>query len=602
MEAKDFVLLMSMPILLIGLVTYTNNSITGLAVNEQKEESNAIGTYSVMPSFREKMDYDIKEYSKIKNQLSQIAAECKNTGDIEQCLTAKSSELKWGCNELNDEAYGILDDFVDKLNECMHLTEDGVVCMFSLDNRNILTMPNTFDITLTNENQRIMVEVKRGANAFKDYTRIGNLAYSDDYNTKDTSSKNTDRIRYIINFQGRTPVVDKAFAYSNGVPIQLSKFFLFYKAGGRLRFIEEGQEGNFRTGFPANKIIDVPRAKGFRFCAKSPSGSKAYAYDNADSALKLRDIVYKFAVTYPIPTTPPPIKILKAEDKLKAEKSIVVRWGKAKWEDGTDVNDIGHYNIYCSKASMKDKNTKEIKLESKPALAVKSNADYDEWVVEINKCGKDSIEDDTEYYFAVTAVSKSRKESKAVIQSSAKSVDDLAPGTQQIVLINSDGKKEKKLSSACIGLPKTSASGTPGNIWVGFFAPDKNEDGATSVSSEEQFTYHLFFSRQSPLTNNLDDCSDPKKCVKLSFVPKEDTSAIQELDERRFNKDREIGQQNQLFEEGSDYCFTVAAKDKKNNIIKNLPYNFEKPMQWIDLENKQVIKGVFNEQNEVIYP
>ena len=302
METKDLVLLMVIPIILIGLVVYTdkNPTITGAqtAQIQQKAQDNILGTYSIMPSFRAQVDYNLnKEYRTISEKLSQMVDDCKNAQDIEKCFKDYSND--WNCIELRDEAVDILYDFVDKFNECLNLEEDGVVCRFSLDERSILNLPNTFDIILQSDNQRTRVNVKRGTQVFYDYINLGDLLYTDNYYTKDTASNNADSIKFIINFEGKKPVINQAVAESNAIPVQLSRYFLIYKVNNEFKFIEATQEGIFRTGLPANKIIDLPRIKGFRFCAKSPSGRQFYAYDKSDNTVKLRDVVYKFAVTYP---------------------------------------------------------------------------------------------------------------------------------------------------------------------------------------------------------------------------------------------------------------------------------------------------------------
>ena len=58
MESKDLVLLLMIPLLLVGLIVYTNNApqITGMATSQQ-EENNVIGYYSVMPSFNAAINY-----------------------------------------------------------------------------------------------------------------------------------------------------------------------------------------------------------------------------------------------------------------------------------------------------------------------------------------------------------------------------------------------------------------------------------------------------------------------------------------------------------------------------------------------------------------
>ena len=143
METKDLVLLMLMPIILISIVFYIVKSptITGAVTQGQKEESNKIGTYSIMPSFKANINYNLQDdYKKVKKQLNNIIDICEDKEDIEQCFNDYSNQFNWNCLELKDEASAILYDFVDKFNECLNLKEDGVVCRFSLDEREIKVM------------------------------------------------------------------------------------------------------------------------------------------------------------------------------------------------------------------------------------------------------------------------------------------------------------------------------------------------------------------------------------------------------------------------------------------------------------------------------
>lgn len=299
MEIKDFVLLMMMPLILISLVFYVVKSpaITGAAVSEQKEESNILGTYSIMPSFKAKIDYNLKEYADIKEKLNGIIDYCKNAEDIGQCFREKSEENKWNCVELRDEAIDILHDFVGKFNECLNLEEDGAVCRFSLDERSILNLPNTFDIILTNENQRTRVEVKRGTQIFTEYVNMENLVYTD-YDSRDKLNENLNPVKFIIDYENKKPIVKDAFGIDdNSNRIPLSKTILLYKKNNYVKFVE-APGTSFEAPVPANKIIDLPRTKGFKFCAKSPSNKQFYAYDKSDDKVKLRDVVYRFAVTY----------------------------------------------------------------------------------------------------------------------------------------------------------------------------------------------------------------------------------------------------------------------------------------------------------------
>lgn len=597
-----------MPIILVGLIIYVDYYpiITG-AVTAKPEENNIIGAYSISPSFKINADYNLQGYNAIKEKLDNVIDYCKNSEDMGQCFKDESKKRKWDCNELKDEAIDILHDFAEKFKECVNLEEDGVVCRFNFDDREIINRPiKIFDILLKNEASKIKAELREGANTLASaYIDSGNLVYTD-FDNKNTASKNLNSVRIMMDYSLKKPVIKDIFGIDDkSSRIPLSKTLLLYKKNNIVKFVEY-PGSSFEAPIPANKVIDLPRITGFKFCVKNDNDKQVYAYDADDKTVKLRDIVYKFAVKFPNAVVPPPVKSLKAEDKLKAEKSIVLKWNKAKWDDGTDISDFDHYNIYCSKNQLQDDSTKEINLDNiKPTMAVKSstNKNYDMWAADINKCEKDEIQDGFDYYFTVTSVTTAKKESKPLIIATAKSLDDLAPGIQKIVLINSDGLNERKLSSACVVLPKTSVSGVPGNIWAGFFAPEKNEDEITDIPQDEKLDYYLHFFKQGTLAAKLDDCKS-LECVKLGYAPKDNPRGIQqELDLRTFNKFREIEKTGNFFEEGQNYCFTIIAKDKNNNIIKNLniPYKFDKPQQWIDLENQPVAKGFLNEKGEIGY-
>ncbi|MEK6984464.1 MAG: hypothetical protein AABX33_07865 [Nanoarchaeota archaeon] len=606
METKDLFLLMLIPIILISIVVYTDkNMIATGAVVAQNYNNNMLGTYSISPSFKINVDYDFLEYAVISKELNKAVSNCKDYPDIGQCLKEQAFKNNWNCPEpqqdSNEEAILILYDFVNKFNECLN-QQDKTVCRFSLDEREVYN--RIYGIRLTGEDGEIKAELISGQTITGTvYINQESLSFISDYNTKDATDKSADAVNIAIKYTARKPNINEVSAEPSDKTssVKLSKIFLLYKTKGKAKFIDESQEGSFRAPLPANNILDLPRIKGFRFCAKSQK--QFYAYDKFDIQVKLRPIVYKFAVSYPNPLTPPPIMILTAEDKQKAQNSVVLKWGKAKWEDGSEVLDIEHYNIYCSpKQFEQDKTTKEVNLESlKPTLAISSKVNYENWAAEINKCGTENIQDDVSYYFAVTAVSKAKKEGKAVKQSVAISKDDLAPGIQKISLLNSDAAKEERLSSSCIALP-LEKEGIPGNIIVGFYPPEKNEDDMTNAKINEPLTYYLHFSKNTQITGNLNECANSKKCEQLTFASRDDIKNSMEIIKRTFHKFRDIEDApSDKFAEGQTYCFTIVAKDKKGNVIKSLPNKFVKPPQWDDLEKNPVSIGYFDDKGDIKY-
>ncbi len=352
METKDFVLLMLIPVMLISLVVYTDKSplITG-AVTAQEEKSNLIGNYSIMPSFKARIDYDLSsEYKKVKERLDGIIDECKSRQDIEDCLKGRADEFSWNCFD-SDNAVDVFYEFVDRLNECIHIKEDKVVCRFALDKKDINQIKN-LQIKLTNENKKVMaVLVKDKITLEREYINLENLLYTG-YDNKDGIGKSANRVEIIISYQDKKPVVEQAYAIDGPNKIGLSRTFLFYKTKNNVKFIDELEENLFRF----EKIIELPKIKGFKFCAKT--GKQIYAYDKSDDTVKAREIVYRLAATYPKQSAPPkPVDGLKVFDAIKAENSAILVWDKS-----SDSN-IKSYSIYHSTKDFADVKMGDIKKD-----------------------------------------------------------------------------------------------------------------------------------------------------------------------------------------------------------------------------------------------
>lgn len=359
METKDLALLMLMPMILISLVVYVDKipSITGLATSQQ-EESSIIGTYSVMPSFKAKIDYNLEDYKNIKEELDKIIDGCKNNPDIEKCL--KEAKPEWNCMKPKDEASAILSSFADQYKECMSLKEDGVVCKFTLEENkdiNKIIEQRYFEIILSNGYGGVKAELKepRGTNLILARENIDteNLFYTG-YNNRDEKGTEADSAVLKIIYAGGNPFVEAAYATTSQPPnIPMSKLLLFYKTKDEVKFIDSAEEGSFR----ASKIITLPRTKGANFCAKSIGSRQIYAYDDSDKTVKPRDIIYRFAVTFPI-SIPKSIENLEVIDAPKAENSVILKWDKPK------ESNIKSYSVYYSKKDFLSAKTDDIKKDS----------------------------------------------------------------------------------------------------------------------------------------------------------------------------------------------------------------------------------------------
>lgn len=585
MKLDSLITLFLIPFLLISIVLILDEDmqkITGYVAASTEE--NFVGSYSLNPSFKSYTDYNIGyEYEKVIEIIKNIVSYCTKQKDIEGCFKQKTDELGFKCEnpQENKAFYEFFYDFVYKYKKCLGLKEDKVVCSFQLiDDSEETSLAASYRMIISDDDGKTKFELK---------TNIGTLLASETIETEGPfyttfSSKDEKKTSHDIIIQLR--YTDKKIQITDIYLLDqfdiklahIEETMLLYKSNNQLKFIEELEKSSFRI--PDLNAIEVETTKGHKFCVKT--GKRIYAYDDLDKTSKLRDIVYQVAVTYPGPRNPPPLKELKAEDKLKAEKSIVLKWNKPKLSDGTDFLDFSHFNVYCSKNSFKD-SFGQIKLEGIP-VPVKSDTNYDLWNAEFKKCGSDLIEDDVDYYFAITVVSNSGKEGKALIEAKAKSIDDLAPGIVELNLLNSNDEKEIPVvvPSGCITLP--AAQDGTGFIKLNFNKPTLNEDGITEIKFNEEFDYYVHYGKTIPL-ENLDVCSDIKKC---KAVKQGIGFYISEI----FNKNSDINDaaSNNKFKEGEKYCFTVVAKDSKGNVIKELkaPYIFEQPEQWKEIASKPV--------------
>jgi len=348
METKDLVLLMGIPVLFISILIYTNNSqITG-AVTAKETENNVIGTYSIMPSFKAKIDYNLDEYLQIKNKLkTEIIDECKTRKDIEECTKIKTEAIGWNCAQGDD---AVLFDFLDKLKDCNNLAEDRVVCRFSMEeNEKINEMKNEriFEIKVTSwYNKRSKAELIENKNILKtEFVDLDGLYYTG-FNNRGETKERVDSIIIKILYKDGKPIVQEAYAVGKQPKIDLSKTFLMYKSFANVKFIDLSEQNNFLAPDPEKKlglaeIIDLPRVKGMKFCVKSESGKQFNIYDKTDNSIKQKDIVYKFAITF-TKSAPKPINDFEVLDAIKAENSVILTWSKG------NERDIKSYAIYYS--------------------------------------------------------------------------------------------------------------------------------------------------------------------------------------------------------------------------------------------------------------
>src|SRR3989344_3285434 len=350
MENSHFIELMIIPLLIIGALLYTDNfdnvSITGNAVKIEQNPNPVLGTYSINPSFKTSFNYDIKnKFSEIKSTMNSVIELCKDNPNTEACLNERISALGWECSQ-NDEE-NILHDFTDKIKDCI-LTDEKSVCKFNFDDKEGINDKNIireFEIKLISENARTKAQLfERGKLLATDYINVEELQYAD-YEGRETG-KAADTIELTLTYSIGKPSIKEFVATNSNSRIALSKIMLLYNSNG-IKFVQTDEENNFRG--PLNKEVSLPRYKGIKLCVDA--GKKVYAYDASDNSVKMRDLVYHFAITF---TTPPPGPLNGVRSVHMPSGEQVILWDKA---------DAASYSIYYSKFDFVDTKLSEIRSD-----------------------------------------------------------------------------------------------------------------------------------------------------------------------------------------------------------------------------------------------
>lgn len=528
MEAKDLVLLMLIPVILIGIVVYTQSApeITGFATAKQ-EQSKIYGTYSINPSFKVKLGYNFgDDYKRLKESLKKIIDDCGKRQDMEQCFKDKSALYGLSCPEpkqdSTEEITAVLDDFVNKFNECMRL-EDGNVCRFNFDERNLQN--KILNIKLTSEFSQVKAELTEGnALIAARYITQEDTNYLDNYDKKD-EVKSANEINILVRFVAKKPEIIAAFAapVDSSSKIDLSKS-LFYKADGEVKFIDIAIEDSFKAPLPANKIIKLPRTKGIVLCF------------NTGNQINSKPIVYKFAVTFPKPP-PKPIENLEAFDALKAENSAILTWDKS--------NEAKSYSVYYSENDFIGIKMNDIKKDG--SIGKKSTAnepievqDIDLANCNINFAGTpckyeilnnhleknrlyywasqnkmiyllDSIKDSVQYHYAATAADDEGNEIDN---------DNSIEGNTYILALN---KNYKKFSSKddlapdkIIELQQTPTT-EQNTIKLAWKKPEKNIDGSASADIT---AFNIYYRKQTLISPEFEPF-DQRLYAKLKITAQE---------------------------------------------------------------------------------
>ncbi|MBI2541383.1 hypothetical protein HYV80_01615 [Candidatus Woesearchaeota archaeon] len=377
MDKQDLVLLIAIPLMLIGILIYTEKydtlstsigqKITGFAASQEKQ-SNIIGSYFSNLSFRAKISYGLDDYGTIRESIGIISACTESGKHLTQCideLNAKDKAFTWqlGCDK---GAEKILYDFAEFLQNCIESDDNNCLCRKKMeikkeDIQDFLPPTNEYSFTLTKNPSLRSIEISLPNFEGISYNINTNglsgrfpQTYSIGYGKIDGALKfNLIFINEVLNTPAEKS--SETFGPTNQITIykkQLkdnSKAIEFVDQKDSMLIYPNGKIATDNDGKEINpKGLQDCQFKPkniYKFCVTQNS-YKVLAYDKIDGKVTERNPVIKFA-SY-VPDLPPaPLKNLEAFDRPKAEKSVLLKWDK------NNEKDTAKFRIYYADSSLK---------------------------------------------------------------------------------------------------------------------------------------------------------------------------------------------------------------------------------------------------------
>lgn len=360
------------------------NLITASVINLPSKKVGSFGTYTVKPNFKAEIDYDLNEYTLIRDKIDEFIGTC---GDDIECVIDEakkdntftwvvkynnkvSDKEKWKSCE--DEAEQVINDFVGFYQNCEGSFDDNCYCEFNLD------YDEDYEVEIKKPfKYEFRINKPEDKNYILTFSPKLNPWIPSQYQIKDSKF----RLTFYDQLSGKTYVL----SYTNKLYI--------YK-NDRLRFGKKWDEDTliFANG-DKKEISNLKQCMPNRdlvFCAIQKK--KGYfVNDEINDKIALKNIAYRLA--YTIPDNIPPAKTqgIEIENIPKSEDKVKINW------DLNKEKDVKQYNIYYSKDPFsiidKEKLFNPINLSSKTTEIILQKLG-----------GYDENEHMNKYYFTVIAV------------------------------------------------------------------------------------------------------------------------------------------------------------------------------------------------------
>lgn len=482
-----------------------------ISVKVDSKTQKQIGNYSIKPSFEHIIDYNLKDYDTIEQKSVEIASICEKEGDIKGCVERNITELNKFHKDLPTEnplewyigspkpIERFFYDFADRYESCLNSTDNGCRCDFKLDYKDP-AINGTYAITISKEGSNTKLELTQPADSNLIYS-IKNTAPSVINGNINGVIQQPEESLYSVSYSKDGVYKSASLTF----PMQTFDFTkgarLYKTIGNRIVFIGEDS-----TDYQNIRECSIPNI--YRFTVVNEN-NKFFVYDNTLQKSEFKPIEIRFAIN--IKDLPPPqVEGLTVQDEQKAEGAVLLRWKKSSATDAATYiiyysqsdfitqQIIAHkiknpYSPYVVNSLENSINIPEQNIYERISSSVTYDKDKRIWGHIVSKRGirieklipnqlyyatetgeylliLNGLEDNKNYYFALTAVDRGGNEinnkpgqnlelNKNYV--SAKPIDDLAPNKVTNV----------KFLSITDSNPKT--------IEFSFLPPTTNEDGSS---------------------------------------------------------------------------------------------------------------------------
>ncbi len=354
----------------LGILYFNEPGITGFAAKTTQEDNKVYGIYSILPSFKAEIDYDLSEYDILKEKVQYMYDKCSEESALEKCLNRSMESynkvepydignlhpFQWGFDCRSDEERFFY-DFVENYNLCLTSGIKQGICEFKLSkgppDKNInIIITKTYDkLTINIED----TEITETFPTLDTDNKIIIVEGRDNQNNPIKTKHETLKLEFEFDDEGN---IDDANFNPSGWTLWSDfrdNIVWLYKNDKELYFIDPEKKQSLLNFYldQSKKEEERQRYKTFRqqkntykLCAKSKK-YQFYIYNSKTKKLDLRPVEYRFALKFKeIP--PPPVNGINVADKLKDENSLLVSWEESPAEN------VEKYVLFFSEKDFSD--------------------------------------------------------------------------------------------------------------------------------------------------------------------------------------------------------------------------------------------------------